>query len=114
MSNEEITAREARTSRTEDWYRERRKKRIANGKTCGHVAMYVGSALMVTNFIQPVREKHNTLTNVCLVGTGAMLSIALGNAASRILDKTIDKGVEFFDDINPRKIVENKEESENG
>lgn len=108
------TEKETVTSRTVS-YKERRKKRIQNGKTCGHIAMYVGSALMVTNFIQPVREKHGTLTNACLIGTGAMLSIALGNAAGKILDKTIDKGVEFFDDINPHRLIsEDKEEKSDG
>ena len=104
---------ETATSRTDE-YKERRQRRIQNGKSVGHIAMYVGSALMVTNLIQPVREKHNSLVNACVVGTGAMLAIALGNTAGKLLDKTIDKGVEFFDDINPRQLMKPKEEKKDG
>ena len=111
MSN--VTEKEIPARRREEPSKDRRQRRIQNGKTCGHFARHIGSALIMTKMIQPVREKHNSLANACIVGAGAMLSIMCGNAASKQLDKIIDKSVEFFDDINPRKIVEPKSKEEN-
>ena len=49
---------------------------------------------------------------ICATCAGAVLTIGMGNVASKILEKTIDKVVDFWDDVKPSgpaKKVEKKD-----
>lgn len=74
--------------------------------------MYVGSAGLIMPMIQNAREKQNGVMGLCTAGAGVVLSIGLGNIASRILNKTIDKVVEFWDDVKPNAPAEKKQSEE--
>jgi len=89
------------STRTDEWYKERRRKRIKNVKSVGCGAMYIGCGALMASQIQPIREKHNGLMNICAVGAGAMMTVALGNMCGKVLEKTIDRIVDFWDDVNP-------------
>lgn len=69
---------------------------VENGKLCGDLVMYIGSAAIASTAIRKVRENNNGLMGACAIGTGAMLSVGLGQIASNILNKVIDKSVAFF------------------
>lgn len=98
----------------------RRQRRIQNVKTGGDLVMYVGSAGLMMPLIQKAKQNQNGIMGLCATGAGAVLSIGLGNIASRILNKTIDKVVDLWDDIKPGNQEKNstespaKEEAENG
>ena len=72
--------------------------------------MYVGSAGLIMPFIQNSRERQNGVMGLCSAGAGVVLSIGLGNIASKILNKTIDKVVDFWDDVKPNGPAEKKDE----
>lgn len=74
--------------------------------------MYVGSAGLIMPFIQNARERQNGVMGLCSAGAGVILSIGLGNIASNILNKTIDKVVDFWDDVKPNGPAEKKSENE--
>ena len=88
--------------------------------------MYIGSASLVMPFVQKAREDHNSVMGACAMGAGVILSIGLGNFASKLLNQTIDKAVEFWDDVKPKEPkpkepkayanqnTPDEEESENG
>lgn len=79
----------------------RRRKRIKNIKTGGDLMMYVGSAGLMMPVIRKAREQENGVMGICAFGAGTVLAIGLGNLASSILNKTIDKVVDFWDDVKP-------------
>ena len=81
--------------------------------------MYIGSASLVMPFVQKARENHNSIMGTCALGAGVILSVGLGNVASKILNQTIDKAVAFWDDVKPKepelkKPNSTEEESGNG
>ena len=77
-----------RTSET-DRYNARKKRRMQNIKTCGDMMMYIGAAGLMIPMIRKAKENQNSIMGVCAMGTGAVLSIGLGNVASKILNKTV-------------------------
>ena len=87
-------------SRT-DKYELRRKKRIQNVKAGGDMMMYIGSASLMIPMIRKAKESQNGIMGACAMGAGAVLAIGLGNAATKILNKTIDKAVDFWEDVKP-------------
>lgn len=114
--NETVSSRMDRCGRNA-----RRKKHIKNVKTGGDLMMYVGSAGLMIPMIRKAREQENGVMGICAAGAGAVLAIGLGNIASNILNKTIDKVVDFWNDVKPgekpvkeTKDDEAQEESENG
>ena len=72
--------------------------------------MYVGCAGLMIPQIQRSRENQNSLMGLCTVGAGAVLSVGLGSLASRIFDKTVDKIVDFWDDVKPSGAANKPEE----
>lgn len=90
----------------------RREKRIQNVKTGGDLIMYVGSAGLMIPMIRKAKESQNGIMGVCAAGAGAILSVGLGNIASKILNRTVDKVVDFWDDVKPGGSAEKKPESE--
>lgn len=101
------------TWREDKYSREaRRKKRIKNIKTGGDLMMYVGSAALMSPFIRRAQQEQNGVMGICATCAGAVLTIGMGNVASKILEKTIDKVVDFWDDVKPSgpaKKVEKKD-----
>lgn len=104
------------TSRTDSYRRDRRRKRIQNVKTGGHLAMYIGAAGLMMPQIQKSRENANGIMKLCSLGAGAILSVGLGQIASRLFDSTVDKAVNFWDDVKPNGPNEKtqKEAEDNG
>lgn len=99
----------------------RRRKRIQNIKTGGSLMMYIGSAGLMMPMIQKARERQNGVMGLCAAGAGVILSVGLGNVASRIFGKTVDRVVDFWDDVKPSgpakkpaKEPDQSEEPENG
>lgn len=101
------------TSRTDTYVRvkDRDKKRIQNVKTGGHIAMYIGAAGLMMPQIQKSRES-NAVIRFCSLGAGALLSVGLGKLASKIFDQTVDKAIDFWDDVKPSG--PNEEEKKDG
>lgn len=112
MSN--VTAKEAATSKTDKFAedRKRRDRRIQNVKTGGDLMMYIGSAGLLIPVIRKAKENQNPIMNICATGAGAILSVGLGNMASKLFNKTLDKVVDFWDDVKPSGPAENKQEAE--
>ena len=104
-------------SRT-DRYELKRKKRIQNVKTGGDMMMYIGSAGLIIPMIRKAKESQNSIMGTCAMGAGAVLAIGLGNVASKILNKTIDKAADFWEDVKPsgpaRKTEKKTEDEGNG
>lgn len=112
MSNETNVTATYKTTRSND---RRKEKRIQNVKAGGDMMMYIGSAGLMMPMIRKAKESQNGIMGACAVGAGAILSVGLGNIASKILNKTIDKVVDFWDDVKPSGPAEKKqEEEENG
>ena len=84
-----------------DRYRSKRDKRIQNVKTGGDLIMYIGSAGLMIPMIQKAKENQNGIMGVCAGCAGALLSVGLGNVTSKILNRTIDKVIDFWDDVKP-------------
>ncbi len=95
-----------------DRYEARRKKRIQNVKTGGNMMMYIGSAGLMIPMIRKAKESQNGIMGVCAMGAGAILSVGLGNVASKIFNKTVDKVTEFWDDVNPHGTPKKEEKTE--
>ena len=108
MSN--VTKDETSGLRTDRYSREARRKRyIRNAKIGGDMVMYIGSAALMMPVIQRAREKQSGLMGACATGAGIVLSIGLGSIASRMMEKTVDKVVDFWDDVKPKKTAEKQE-----
>ena len=110
MNNETNVAATSKTTKSKD---RRREKRIHNVKTGGDLMMYVGSAGLMMPMIRKAKESQNGIMGACAVGAGAILSVGLGNIASKILNKTVDKVVDFWDDVKPSGPAEEKQEGDN-
>lgn len=77
--------------------------------------MYIGSAGLMIPMIQKAKENQNGIMGVCAGCAGAILSVGLGNLASKILNKTVDKVVDFWDEVKPNKQDDaSKEDKNNG
>ena len=63
--------------------------------------MYVGAAALMRPVIQRAQQEQNGIMGLCATCAGAVITIGIGNAASKILEKTIDKCVDFWDDVKP-------------
>ena len=113
IAQEEATSGMAKYSSSRN-RNDRRGKRIQNVKTGGDLMMYVGAAGLMMPLIQRARNDHNTLMGTCATGAGIILSVGLGNVASRIFNKTVDKVVDFWDDVKPSAPAEKKEEKPDG
>ena len=93
----------SRTERYTDRYSKeyRRKKRVKAVKTGGNVVMYVGSAGLMIPMIKRAQENQSGIMGLCAAGAGIVLAVGLGNVASRIFEKTVDKAIDFWDDVKP-------------
>ena len=115
MTNKE--PREVATSVTDRYVSKKREKRIQNVKTAGDLMMYIGSAGLLIPMIRNAKQNQNSIMGICATGAGAILSVGLGNVASKILNKTVDKVVDFWDDVNPKPVPKktvSQEAEENG
>lgn len=108
-------------SKTEKDIDSRRKKRIQNVKAGGDLMMYIGSAGLLIPMIRKAKENQNSLMGICATGAGAILSVGLGNMASKIFNKTVDKVSDFWEDVKPNgpyikkpQQAEEEEEEDNG
>ena len=63
--------------------------------------MYVGSAALISPLIRKAQQEQNGVMGICATCAGAILTIGMGNVASKILEKTIDKVIDFWDDVKP-------------
>ena len=90
----------------------KRRKRIQNVKTGGDLIMYIGTAGLLIPMIRKAKENQNGIMGTCAMGAGAILSIGLGNMASKILNKTVDKVADFWDDVKPSAPAVKKEAGE--
>lgn len=93
----------SRTDRYSDRYSRdyRRRKRIRAVKTGGDIVMYVGSAGLMVPVIKRAQENQSGLMGMCAAGAGIILAAGLGNIASRMFEKTVDKVIDFWDDVKP-------------
>ncbi len=89
------------TSETTRANANRRRRRIQNVKTGGDIMMYIGAAGLVAPFVRSAKEKQSPLLQSCVTGAGIILSIALGNFAGKSFEKTVDRIVDFWDDVKP-------------
>lgn len=90
----------------------RRRRRIQNVKTGGDILMYVGCAGLMMPMMQNAKEKQNSLIGLSALGAGTILSIGLGKIASNILNKSIDKVVDFWDEVKPSAPAKKPEDGE--
>lgn len=72
--------------------------------------MYIGSAGLMIPVIQKSRENQSGVMSVCSTSAGVILALGLGNVASKILNRTIDKIADFWDDVKPGAPASKKEE----
>lgn len=72
--------------------------------------MYIGSAALIRPQIQRAKETQNGVLGICATGAGIALAIGLGGVASNFLNKAIDKGIRFWDDVKPKE----KDDDETG
>ena len=79
----------------------RRRRRIQNVKAGGDIMMYIGAAGLVAPFVRNAKEKTSPLLQSCVTGAGIILSLALGNFAGKKFEKTVDRVVDFWDDVKP-------------
>ena len=77
-----------------------------------NLMMYVGSAGLMMPLIQKARNQESGVMGICAAGAGLVLAIGIGNVASNILNKTIDKVVDFWDDVKPSAPAKKSESSE--
>lgn len=89
---------------------DREERRVRNVKTGGDILMYVGTAALLRPCIQRAKETNNGLLGGCATLAGAALAIGLGGIASNFLNKIIDKGMSFWDEVKPQ----DKDGTENG
>ena len=83
---------------------EKRAKLIKNIKTGGNMMMYIGSAGLINPIIRRARDnQQSSALKFCTTATGAVVSIGIGNIASKWLNKAIDTIADFIDDVNPKK-----------
>ena len=71
--------------------------------------MYIGSASLMIPMIRKAKESQNGIMGTCAMGAGAVLAIGLGNAATKILNKTIDNAIDFWEDVKPSGPAEKTE-----
>lgn len=71
--------------------------------------MYVGSAALMMPQIHKAKENQNGILGFCAVSAGTILAAGLGSLACKFLDKIIDKGVNFIDDVKPKERPEGEE-----
>lgn len=111
-----MMANDTREKTISEMDRSKRKKRIQNLKTGGDILMYVGCAGLMMPMMQKAKEKQNSLIGMSAVGAGTILSIGLGKIASDILNRSIDKVVDFWDEVKPSGPAEKPtgEEKNNG
>lgn len=83
--------------------KERREKILKNVKTGGDLLMYIGSAGLMNPLIRDARQDQNGAMKLCSFGAGAILSLGLGSIASKVFNKLVDKTVDFYDDVKPKK-----------
>ena len=79
--------------------------------------MYIGSASLVMPMVHKAREEQNPVMGACTMGAGIVLSIGLGGLASKIFNRTVDKAVDFWDEVKPSgpaKKPEAEEEKKDG
>lgn len=74
--------------------------------------MYIGSAGLMIPLIRKAREQESGVMGICAAGAGTILAIGLGNVASKILEKTVDKVVDFWDDVKPSRVPVKKAAAE--
>lgn len=98
---ETITATSTATVRSRKERDARRQKRIQNVKTGGDMVMYLGSAGLMMPWMKKSRETQNGIMGLFSTCAGAVISIGLGNIASKIFNKTVDKVADFWDDVKP-------------
>lgn len=110
MTNKDI--KETATSVTDRYVSKKREKRIQNVKTAGNLMMYIGSAGLLIPMIRNAKQNQNSIMGICATGAGAILSVGLGSVASKVLNKTVDKVVDFWDDVNPKPVPKKKQEAE--
>jgi hypothetical protein len=80
-----------------------RDKLVKNVKTGGDILMYVGSAALMMPQIQKSKENQNALLGAAATGTGIILAAGLGSLASSVLNKAVDKVINFWDDVKPKE-----------
>lgn len=76
--------------------------------------MYIGSAGLLIPMIRNAKQNQNAMMGICATSAGAILSVGLGNLASKVLNKTVDKVVDFWDDVNPKPQPKKREAEEDG
>ena len=74
--------------------------------------MYIGSAALMLPCIKKARESQNSIMGLCATGAGAILSVGLGNAASKLFNKTVDKIADFWEDVKPSGPAKTKQEAQ--
>ena len=89
---------------------EKRSKLVKNVKRGGTVMVYVGTANLIRPIIAKAREEQNGAMQACAIFSGTVLTLGIAKKASEWMNTAIDKVVDFFDDVKPRK----KEEEEDG
>lgn len=98
--------------------RDRRDKRVKRDKTIqtikngGSLIMYIGSAGLVSPMIQNARKEQNGAMQICTIGAGAVVSMGVGAFASSVFGKIVDKVVDFWDDVKPKKKENDTEEDD--
>lgn len=93
---------------------EKRERWAKNAKRAGTVMAYVGTASLMRPFVSKAREDQSGAMQACTIFSGTVLSIGLGKIATKFMNDTIDKVMDFIDDVKPKKKEEKKPEAAGG
>ena len=84
-------------------------KIVRNVKRGGTVMVYVGTASLIRPFVAKAREDQNGAMQACAIFGGTILTLGIAQKANEWMNNAIDKVVDFFDDVKPRKKEEEKD-----
>lgn len=89
-----------------------REKVIKNIKRGGSVMMYVGTASMIRPAVAKAREDQNGAVQACAIFGGTMLTLGIARKATQWMNQAIDRVVDFYDDVKPKKKKEEEKADE--
>lgn len=82
---------------------EKRSKIVKNVKRGGTVMVYVGTASLIRPIVAKAREDQNGAMQACAIFGGTVLTLGIAKKANEWMNNAIDKVIDFFDDVKPRK-----------
>lgn len=79
-------------------------KMLKNIKNGGSMAIYIGTASIVKPIVKEHSEERSSLSKICTVFTGTVVSLGVSALASKWWNKLVDNVADFWNDVkNPRQ-----------